>query len=67
MNATKELTIEDLQRTAIQVWDGELKASVYRLGDFDSSPALLRRQTEDGDVYYSQLVLCSYPSTMSVN
>ena len=44
MNNSYDITFEDLQRTAIQVWDDSLGAMVYRLGDFDTTPPLLLRQ-----------------------
>ena len=66
-NDSHEITFEDLQRTAIKIWDDDLGAMVYRLGDFDTTPALLRRPSKDGDVYYSMLVLCSHPPTVSIN
>ena len=64
---SQEIYLEDLQRLAIPVWDCGLKATVYRLGDFDSSPPLLGRQSDDGDIYYSQLVLLSQPPIVSIN
>ena len=64
---SKEIYLEDLQRTAIPVWDSFLRATVYRLGDFDSSPPLLGRQSDDGDIYYSQLVLLSQPPVVSIH
>jgi len=64
---SREIVIEDLQRTAIPVWDSHLQATVYRLGDFDSSPPLLGRKSDDGDVYYSQLVLLSQPPIVSIH
>ena len=62
-----DITFEDLQRTAIQVWDDNLGAMVYRLGDFDTTAPLLRRQSDDGDIYYSMMVLCSQPPIVSIN
>ena len=53
MNNSYDITFEDLQRTAIQVWDDSLGAMVYRLGDFDTTPPLLLRQSDDGNMYYS--------------
>jgi len=64
---SQEITFEDLQRTAIKMWDDNLGAMVYRLGDFDTTVPLLRRESDDGIVYYSTLVLCSYPPTAAVN
>ena len=61
------ITFEDLQRTAIKVWDDKLGAMVYRLGDFDTTVPLLRRESDDGIIYYSTLVLCSQPPTMAIN
>ena len=61
------ITFEDLQRTAIKMWDDNLGAMVYRLGDFDTTVPLLRRESDDGIVYYSTLVLYSYPPTAAVN
>ena len=67
MTSSHDITFEDLQRTAIQVWDDSLGAMVYRLGDFDTTPPLLLRQSDDGDIYYSLMVLCSQPPTVSIN
>ena len=67
MIESQDVTFEDLQRTAIQVWDDNLGAMVYRLGDFDTTAPLLRRQSDDGDIYYSQLVLLSQPPIVSIN
>jgi len=69
MNATKELTIEDLQRTSIpeETMIDNRPAVVYRLGNFDSSAPLLGRRGKEKDVYFSHLVLCSYPPEMSIN
>jgi hypothetical protein len=64
---SQEITFEDLQRTAIKMWDDNLGAMVYRLGDFDTTVPLLRRESDDGIVYYSTLVLCSYPPTAAIN
>ena len=61
------ITFEDLHRTAIKMWDHNLGAMVYRLGDFDTTVPLLRRESDDGIVYYSTLVLCSQPPTVSIN
>ena len=67
MTSSHDITFEDLQRTAIQVWDDSLGAMVYRLGDFDNTPPLLRKESDDGITYYSMLVLCSQPPTVSIN
>ena len=67
MTDSHDITFEDLQRTAIKVWDSDLGAMVYRLGDFDTTPPLLRRDSDDGDIYYSMMVLCSQPPTASIN
>ena len=61
------ITFEDLQRTAIKVWDDKLGAMVYRLGDFDTTPPMLRKETSEGTTYYSMMVLCSQPPTASIN
>ncbi len=66
-NDSHDITFEDLQRTAIKVWDDSLGAMVYRLGDFDTTPPLLRKESDDGITYYSMLVLCSHPPTLSIN
>ena len=69
MNAT-DLTFEDLQRTAVRVEQevGNQPSIVYRLGDFDDSAPLSFGGHSDGkDVYYSALVLMSFPPTMSTN
>ena len=61
------ITFEDLQRTAIKVWDDKLGAMVYRLGDFDTTPPMLRKETDEGTTYYSMLVLSSAPPTATRN
>mgnify|MGYP005815400555 CR=1 FL=1 len=67
VNDSHDITFEDLQRTAIKVWDDSLGAMVYRLGDFDTTPPLLCKESDDGTTYYSMLVLCSQPPTVSRN
>ena len=67
VNDSHDITFEDLQRTAIKMWDDDLGAMVYRLGDFDNTPPLLRKETDEGTTYYSMLVLCSHPPTVSRN
>jgi hypothetical protein len=69
MNAT-DLTFGDLQRTAIRVEQevGNQPSIVYRLGDFDdSAPLSLGGRSNGKDVYYSALVLMSFPPTTSIN
>ena len=67
VNDSHDITFEDLQRTAIKMWDDDLGAMVYRLGDFDTTPPLLLRESDDGNIYYSLMVLCSHPPTVSIN
>ena len=66
---SQELTFEDLQRTAIRTEEviDSRPVIVYRLGDNDVSVPLLGRRSEDGDIYYSLMVLCSAPPVVSIN
>ena len=73
MNATEsyELTFEDMRSTAYRVEESvdNRPAVVYRLGSWDDSAPLSmhNRQQGDKDVFYSALVLSSWPPTLSVN
>ena len=66
---SQEITFEDLQRTAIRTEEviDSRPVIVYRLGDNDVSVPLLGRRSEDGDIYYSLMVLCSAPPVVSIN
>ena len=66
---SQEVTFEDLQRTAIRTEEviDSRPVIVYRLGDNDVSVPLLGRRSEDGDIYYSLMVLCSAPPVVSIN
>ena len=66
-----DVTFEDLQGRAYPVEEriDNRPAIVYRLGGWDNSAPLSmhNRQQGDKDVYYSALVLSSWPPTLSVN
>ena len=66
-----EITFEDLQSSAYPTVENidNRPAVVYRLGSWDVSAPLSmhKRQQGDKDVYYSALVLSSWPPTLSVN
>ena len=66
-----EITFEDLQGAAYPVEEciDNRPAVVYRLGSWDLSAPLSmhNRQQGDKDVYYSALVLSSWPPTLSIN
>ena len=65
------VTFEDLQGRAYPVEESidNRPAVVYRLGSWDNSAPLSmhNRQQDDKDVYYSALVLSSWPPTLSIN
>ena len=65
----QEVTFEDLQRTAIRTEEviDSRPVIVYRLGANDTSVPLLGRRSDDGDIYYSLMVLCSAPPVVSIN
>ena len=69
MIESQDVTFEDLQRTAIRTEEviDSRPVIVYRLGDDDTSVPLLGRRSHDGDIYYSLMVLCSQPPTVSIN
>tara|TARA_Y100001951_G_C11145847_1_gene186282 strand:- start:366 stop:599 length:234 start_codon:yes stop_codon:yes gene_type:complete len=66
-----EITFEDLQSSAYPTVENidNRPAVVYRLGSWDNSAPLSmhNRQQGDKDVYYSALVLSSWPPTLSIN
>ena len=66
-----DVTFEDLQGSAYPVEESidSRPAIVYRLGSWDTSAPLSmhKRQQGDKDVYYSALVLSSWPPTLSIN
>ena len=69
MIESQDVTFEDLQRTAIRTEEviDSRPVIVYRLGDDDTSVPLLGRRSDDGDIYYSLMVLCSAPPIVSIN
>ena len=66
-----EITFEDLQSNAYPTEESieNRVAIVYRLGSWDDSVPLSmhNRQQDNKDVYYSALVLSSWPPTLSIN
>jgi hypothetical protein len=70
-NEVHDVTFEDLQRTPIRTeqYIGHRPSIVYRLGDFDDTvPLSVSSRQQDGkDVYYSAMVLMSFPPTTAVN
>ena len=70
-NEAFDITFEDMQCTAYRVEESvdNRPAVVYRLGDWDNSAPLSvhNRQQDDKNVYYSAMVLSSFPPTLSIN
>jgi len=66
-----DVTFEELQGRAYPIEESidNRPAIVYRLGSGDNSAPLSMHSRQEGgkDVYYSALVLSSWPPTLSIN
>ena len=71
VNDSHDITFEDMRSTAYRVEESvdNRPAVVYRLGDWDNSAPLSVHNRQQGDkkVYYSAMVLSSFPPTLSIN